>query len=236
VSQTVDATGDDRSDAVAAAAEALRNGDLVVLPTDTVYGVAADAFSPRGTNRIFEAKKRSRAFPLPVLVRSPKQVIGLVTRVPSAAERLMAAWWPGPLTLVVTSDPNLNWDLGDAAGTVALRMPLDDVTLDVIREVGPLAVTSANRSGDPPARTAAEARESLGDAVAVYVDGGERTDQAPSTIVDLTREEPHVLRAGDLDRDLVLRVARGEIEPHEVHLAPAKAPDRPDDLDDTITG
>jgi len=236
VSQTVDATGDDRTEAVAAAAEALRNGDLVVLPTDTVYGVAADAFSPRGTNQIFEAKKRSRAFPLPVLVRSPKQVIGLVTRVPKEAERLMAAWWPGPLTLVVKADPNLVWDLGDAAGTVALRMPLDDVTLDVIREVGPLAVTSANRSGDPPARTAAEARESLGDAVAVYVDGGERTDQAPSTIVDLTREEPHVLRAGDLDRDLVLRVARGEVEPHEVHLAPGEAPDRPDDLDDTTTG
>lgn len=235
MSQTVDAIGDDRSDAVAAAAEALRNGDLVVLPTDTVYGVAADAFSPRGTNRIFEAKKRSRAFPLPVLVRSPKQVIGLVTRVPAEAERLMAAWWPGPLTLVVKSDPNLNWDLGDAAGTVALRMPLDDVALDVIREVGPLAVTSANRSGHPPARTAAEARESLGDEVAVYVDGGERTDQAPSTIVDLTREEPHVLRAGDLDRDLVLRVARGEIEPHEVHRAPGEAPERPDDLDDDTT-
>lgn len=236
MSQTVDATGDDRSDAVAAAAEALRNGDLVVLPTDTVYGVAADAFSARGTNRIFEAKKRSRAFPLPVLVRSPKQVIGLVTRVPVEAERLMAAWWPGPLTLVVKSDPNLIWDLGDAAGTVALRMPLDDVTLDVIREVGPLAVTSANRSGHPPARTAAEARESLGDEVAVYVDGGERSDQAPSTIVDLTREELHVLRAGDLDRDLVLRVARGEVEPHEVHLAPGVSPDRPDDLDDTTSG
>lgn len=231
----VDATGEDRTEAVRAAAAALRAGDLVVLPTDTVYGVAADAFDREGTAKVFRAKHRSRSFPLPVLVRSPKQVIGLVTTVPDAAERLMAAYWPGPLTIVVPSDPNLTWDLGDDEGTVALRMPMDEVTLQVIREVGPLAVTSANRSGQPPARTADEARQSLADAVAVYVDGGPRTDAAPSTIVDLTRAEPHVLREGSVSGEQALAVARGELEPHEVDvLPPAAAPG--DDLDDTTTG
>ena len=238
MSDVVDATGQDRTGAVQAAATALRSGDLVVLPTDTVYGVAADAFDHDGTARIFRAKDRSRAFPLPVLVRSPKQVIGLVTRVPETAERLMAAYWPGPLTLVVASDANLTWDLGEAEGTVAVRMPLDQVTLDVIREVGPLAVTSANRSGRPPARTVAEAQQSLGESVAVYVDGGSRTDTAPSTIVDLTRAEPHVLREGSVPTDEVLGVARGEIAPHEVDLARLDAGQAPtgDDLDDTTTG
>lgn len=237
MSDVVDATGDDRHDAVRAAASALRAGELVVLPTDTVYGVAADAFDQDGTARVFRAKHRSRSFPLPVLVRSPKQVIGLVTRVPEAAEHLMAAYWPGPLTLVVPRDANLTWDLGDDEGTVALRMPMDEVTLEIIREVGPLAVTSANRSGRPPARTVDEARQSLGEAVAVYVDGGPRTDVAPSTIVDLTREEPHVLREGSVPGEQALAVARGELAPHEVDLADlAHPPAGGDDLDDTTTG
>lgn len=234
MSEIVDATGDDRAAAVQAAADALHTGELAVLPTDTVYGVAADAFHAEGTARVFRAKDRSRAFPLPVLVRSPKQVLGLVTRVPEVAERLMAAYWPGALTLVVASDPNLTWDLGDARGTVALRMPLDDVTLEVVREVGPLAVTSANRSGSPPARTAAEAHDALGDAVAVYVDDGPRTDTSPSTIVDLTRGEPHVLREGAIASTQVLAVARGELAPHEVDLPPTTPDD--DDMDDTTTG
>lgn len=244
MSEVVDATGDDRDRAVEAAAAALRGGNLVVLPTDTVYGVAADAFDHEGTVAIFRAKDRARSFPLPVLVRSPKQVIGLVTTIPEAAEHLMAAYWPGPLTLVVRCDPNLTWDLGDNEGTVALRMPLDDVTLDVIRQVGPLAVTSANRSGRPPARTVTEARQSLGDAVQVYVDDGPRTDAPPSTIVDLTRAEPHVLREGAVDAEQALAVARGELAPHEAvppettdgpDAAPDE-PDEPDDLDDTTTG
>lgn len=232
MSDVVHATGDDLDAAVEAAAAALQSGKLVVLPTDTVYGVAADAFDHVGTQAIFTAKQRPTVYPLPVLVRSPKQVIGLVTAVPEAAEHLMAAYWPGPLTLVVASDPNLTWDLGQAQGTVGLRMPLDDVTLAVIRAVGPLAVTSANRSGRPPARTVAEAQEALGDAVAVYVDGGPRPDVVPSTIVDLTRATPHVLREGSIPADEALAVARGDVAPHEVGVRPAT----PDDLDDTTTG
>jgi len=216
-------------EAVAAAAEALRAGDLVVVPTDTVYGVAADAFRPEATSKIFRAKRRSRAFPLPVLIRGPKQLLGLVTAVPETAERLMAAYWPGPLTIVVATDPNLSWDLGDAQGTVAVRMPLDDVTLAIIRAVGPLAVTSANLSGQPAARDVQMAQQSLRDRVAVYVDGGERANDIPSTIIDLTRSTPHVLREGVVAADEALAVATGALAPDQVG--------GPDDLDgDPVDG
>lgn len=215
MSQRVADAAADRDAAVARAVAALRAGLLVVLPTDTVYGVVADAFQPTATRRVFGAKRRSRRFPLPVLVRSPKQLLGLCPAVPDAADRLMAAYWPGPLTLVVRSDEGLSWDLGDARGTVAVRMPLDEVTLDVIREVGPIAGTSANLSGQPPATTASDALRALGDQVEVYVDAGLRREQRPSTIVDLTRDQPHVLRAGPVSEDDVLAVARGELDPLE---------------------
>lgn len=219
-SVVLDAT-EDRDDAVAEAADALRDGRLVVVPTDTVYGVTADAFNPTATAAVFAAKRRQRRFPLPVLIRSPKQLMGLVTEVPEVAERLMAAYWPGPLTLVVTTDPNLAWDLGNNEGTVAVRMPMDDITLDLIRAVGPLATTSANLSGNAAATTVDLAKSQLGDEVAVYLDGGKRMETKPSTIVDLTRDEPAILRTGPLPDDEVLAVARGELEPH---LASAPAP------------
>lgn len=210
MNELVDASGEARADAVARAAAALRAGQLVVMPTDTLYGIAADAFQAAATRKVFRAKRRSRTFPLPVLVRSPKQLAGLVTVVPEAAEALMAAYWPGPLTIVVPADPNLMWDLGENQGTVAVRMPLDDVALAIIREVGPLALTSANLAGQPPAPTAEEARRQFAEAVALYVDDGPRRSRDPSTVVDLTREEPHVLREGLLPADAVLAVARGE--------------------------
>ncbi|MDP8961825.1 MAG: L-threonylcarbamoyladenylate synthase [Actinomycetota bacterium] len=205
----VDASAD-RLRAVARAAAALGAGRLVVLPTDTVYGVAADAFNPAATARIFLAKARSRRLPLPVLVYSPTQLAGIVAEVPAAGEWLMAAYWPGPLTLVLAAQDNLAWDLGDAAGTVAVRMPLDEVALDVIRAVGPLAVTSANRTGEPAANDVTAARAALGDDVDVYVDDGPRRNATPSTILDLTRSEPLLIREGDLPSDEVMAVARGE--------------------------
>lgn len=208
--EVVSAIGDDRDEAVDRAAEALRRGELVVMPTDTVYGVAADAFDPAATARIFAAKLRSRRYPLPVLIHSETQLAGLVADVPAAVQRLVAAYWPGPLTIVVACDPDLGWDIGDNQGTVAVRQPRDDIALDIIRAVGPLAVTSANLSGQPPANDATTARMALGHAVAVYVDGGPRTGIRPSTIVDLTRPEPYLIRDGDLPPDEVMAVARGE--------------------------
>ncbi|MEX0952545.1 MAG: L-threonylcarbamoyladenylate synthase [Nitriliruptoraceae bacterium] len=209
----IDVRGDGRASGIDRAVAALRGGQIVALPTDTVYGVAADAFSREGTRRIFEAKQRAWDVPLPILVRTPKQLVGICPRVPESAERLMAAYWPGALTLVITEQPGLSWNIGNSQRTVAVRMPLDDVALAVIRAVGPLAVTSANVSGRPPATTAAEAAEQLGEHVSVVLDDGERTGGAPSTIVDLTRDEPEILRAGDLDPDDVLAVARGELDP-----------------------
>lgn len=205
----VDANAD-RVGAVARAAAALGAGRLAVLPTDTVYGVAADAFNAAATTRIFLAKARSRRFPLPVLVHSPTQLAGIVTEVPPPGDRLMARYWPGPLTIVLAAQDSLAWDLGDSAGTVAVRMPLDEVALDILRAVGPLAVTSANRSGEPAAKDVAAARAALGDSVEVYVDDGPRHNLTPSTIIDLTRSEPLLIREGDLPSDEVLAVARGE--------------------------
>lgn len=205
----------DRAAAVERAVEVLRDGKLVVVPTDTVYGVAADAFNTTGTRRIFGAKRRSRRFPLPVLVRSPKQLLGLCPDVPETAERLMAAYWPGPLTMVLRADPGLEWDLGDNRGTLSVRMPLDDLALDVIREVGPIAVTSANLSGQPAATTASDAHLQLGDLVEAYLDDGERGATPVSTIVDLTRDTPEILRDGPLHGPDVLAVAAGDLDPLE---------------------
>ena len=218
--------GDGRDEALGRAAAALRAGRAVVIPTDTVYGVAADAFNAAGTARVFAAKRRPRSLPLPVLVRSPKQLLGLTPQVSEAAEWLMAAFWPGPLTLVLPTEMGLRWDLGENDATVAVRMPLDDVALEVIRAVGPLAVTSANRSGGEAATTARQAADALGEDVDLVVDDGPRASVAPSTIVDLTRSTPRVLRSGAIDEGLVLGVAQGSIPP--IEAAAIFAGDAPD--------
>ena len=225
MSEVLDVTDPDeaRVQGIERAAQLLRSGGLVVMPTDTVYGLAADAFNLDGTAAVFLAKDRPRRFPLPVLVRSPKQLLGLTPALPEAAERLMAAFWPGALTLVVPAETSIRWDLGRNDGTVAVRMPLDDVALGVIRAVGPLAVTSANRSGRPAATNVAEALDQLGDEVALYLDDGPRTGGVASTIVDLTRRRPQVLRSGAIPDDLVLGVARGEIDPLEAGMHPGDA-------------
>jgi L-threonylcarbamoyladenylate synthase len=183
---------------VAAAVDALRVGDLVVLPTDTVYGLAADAFNAPAVGRLLEAKGRGRDMPTPVLVPSARTLDGLAETVPQVARDLVEAFWPGPLTLVLRHPETLAWDLGDTKGTVAVRMPLDAVALAVLEQTGPLAVSSANRSGLPPATDAAEAARQLGTAVEVYLDAGPSGEPVPSTIVDLTGDVPRVLRLGAL--------------------------------------
>jgi L-threonylcarbamoyladenylate synthase len=216
VSELLDVTGDGREDAVSRAAEVLRGAHLVVMPTDTVYGLAADAFATAATARVFTAKDRARTHPLPVMIRSQKQLPALTSRSGEVLDRLVAAYWPGPLTIVLPAQSQLRWDLGRNDGTVAVRMPLDQVALDLIRAVGPLAVTSANRSGRDPAQTAEDARAQLGDAVDCYLDDGPREGGVPSTIVDLTRRTPRVLREGVLPATEVLAVARGDLDPFAV--------------------
>jgi L-threonylcarbamoyladenylate synthase len=181
---------------LAEAAASLRKGDLAVIPTDTVYGLAADAFSPPAVTGLLTAKGRGRQMPPPVLVGTVRAATALVEDLSEFGKDLMDEFWPGGLTLVMRANPNLIWDLGDTKGTVAVRMPLHELALELLKETGPLAVSSANRSGAPPATTAADAEAQLGEAVAVYLDGGPCSGDVPSTIVDLTGVVPKLLRRG----------------------------------------
>jgi tRNA threonylcarbamoyl adenosine modification protein (Sua5/YciO/YrdC/YwlC family) len=187
---------------LAEAGASLRKGDLAVIPTDTVYGLAADAFSPPAVTALLSAKGRGRQMPPPVLVGTVRAATALVEDLNAFGKDLIDEFWPGGLTLVLRANRNLIWDLGDTKGTVAVRMPLHEITLELLKETGPLAVSSANLSGAPPATTAADAEAQLGEAVAVYLDGGPCSGDVPSTIVDLTGPVPKLLRAG------VISVAR----------------------------
>ena len=185
-----------RAAGISEATSVLRKGELAVLPTDTVYGVAADAFSPEAVIALLAAKGRDRQMPPPVLVGSRRAAMALIEDVSTSATDLMDEFWPGGLTMVFRSARSLVWDLGETKGTVAVRMPMHPVALELLRETGPLAVSSANLTGSPPATTAAEAEAQLGGSVSVYLDGGPGTDQKPSTIVDLTGAVPRLLRRG----------------------------------------
>lgn len=195
-----------RSTAITAAIDTVKSGRLIVLPTDTVYGIGADAFDSRAVAGLLAAKGRGRDMPVGVLVGSWHTISGLVYAVPDAAHELIRAFWPGALSLVVRQAPSLQWDLGDARGTVMLRMPLQPVALEVLSKTGPMAVSSANISGQPAATTAAEAQRQLGDLVDVYLDGGPSEQQAASTIVDLTAATPRLLREGPISAQRIAEV------------------------------
>jgi len=183
-----------------AAAQAVRAGKVVVLPTDTVYGIGADAFNADAVTALLAAKGRGRDMPPPVLVPNLRTVDGLAREIPDYVRSLIGAFWPGPLTLVVKSQPSLSWDLGETNGTVALRMPDNEIALSLLGDVGPMAVTSANYTGSPAARTVAEAQGQLGAAVAVYLDAGPATGTAASTMLDCTTPVAVTLREGALAR------------------------------------
>jgi L-threonylcarbamoyladenylate synthase len=191
------------------AVSAVRAGRLVVMPTDTVYGLGADAFSPAAVNALLAAKRRGRDMPVPVLVGSWQTLDGICDEVTPTARKLVEAYWPGALSLLFRAQPSLAWDLGDAYGTVLVRMPLHPMALDVLAATGPMAVSSANRSGQPPATTVDEARAQLGGAVAVYLDGGPTASSVPSTIVDVSQPDhpPRVLRLGAISSDELRVVA-----------------------------
>ena len=200
------ADADQRSTGIASAVSALKSGRLVVMPTDTVYGIAADAFDRDAVAALLSAKGRGRDMPVPVLVGSWHTIDGLVYSVPETARELIRAFWPGALSLVVQQAPSLQWDLGDAHGTVMVRMPLHPVAIELLREVGPMAVSSANVSGRPAAVTAADAQSQLGDLVEVYLEAGPSAQGAASTIVDLTGAAPRVLREGPITKAAIADV------------------------------
>jgi L-threonylcarbamoyladenylate synthase len=185
-----------RAEGIKRAAAAVAAGELVVLPTDTVYGLGCDAFSPEAVVRLLTAKGRGRAMPPPVLVPHARTLDGIATDVSDDVRALAEAFWPGGLTLVVPMQRTLSWDLGDTGGTVAVRMPLHPVALELLESTGPMAVSSANLTGRPAAATAEEAKEQLGDSVAIYLEAGPAGSGVPSTIVDGTGDVPRVLREG----------------------------------------
>ena len=193
--------------AIAQAVRALASAQVVGLPTDTVYGLAADPFSIGAADRLFRLKRRPREVDLPVLVADEEQALALATAVPAAALRLMERFWPGPLTLVLPRNPDLRADLGTDEATVGVRCPAHPVPLGLCRAHGPIATTSANLHGQPTATTADEVFEVFGDAVAVVLDGG-LCAGAPSTVADCTGEEPRLLRQGRLAWDEVLAAAK----------------------------
>ncbi|GAA2522126.1 L-threonylcarbamoyladenylate synthase [Pilimelia columellifera] len=198
----------ERDRGINAAVEAVRLGELAVLPTDTVYGLAVDAFSSDAVASLLNAKGRGRHMPPPVLVGSRHTLDGLVYSLPAVANDLVEAFWPGALTLVVEHAPSLKWDLGDTDHTVAVRMPLHPVALEVLRETGPLAVSSANLTGQAAATTAEQARDQLGASVRVYLEAGRcGAASLPSTIVDVTGEVPRVLREGAIPTATLRTVA-----------------------------
>lgn len=192
-----------RAAGIAAAIDAVRGGRLAVLPTDTVYGIGADAFNVAGVTALLAAKRRGRDMPVGVLVGSWNSIDGLALMVPDTARSLIRAFWPGAISLIVRQAPSLQWDLGDARGTVMVRMPLHPVALEVLKAVGPMAVSSANVSGAPPAVDAAAAHRQFGESVDVYLDAGPAEQGAASTIVDLTGPAPRIVRPGPVSAEQI---------------------------------
>lgn len=188
-----------------AAQAALEAGELAVLPTDTVYGLAADAFSPEAVQRLLDAKGRTRQMPPPVLVGAPTTLEALATEVPGWLRSMTTELWPGPLTVICRQQPSLTWDLGETHHTVAVRMPDHPVTLALLKQTGPLAVSSANLTGEPAAVTADDAERMLGDAVSVYLDAGTSPGGTASTILDVTGSAPRILREGPVDLETLHR-------------------------------
>jgi tRNA threonylcarbamoyl adenosine modification protein (Sua5/YciO/YrdC/YwlC family) len=191
--------------AIEAAAEAVADGNCIVLPTDTVYGIGANAFDPDAVQRLLHAKQRGRDMPPPVLVADLLALRTLAAELTEEIEAVAKAFWPGALTVIVVAQPNLRIDLGERGQTVAVRIPDHDFTRELLRATGPLAVSSANVSGEPAATTAAEAEAQLGRSVEIYLDGGPAGDQVPSTILDLTGPA-RILREGRISRAELAKV------------------------------
>ncbi len=211
-----------------AARKAIEAGECIVLPTDTVYGIGADAFSPEAVQRLLDAKGRGRDMPPPVLIGESSLIRALATDVPEAAKQLVNKHWPGALTVICKIQPSLRMDLGETGGTIALRVPDHDLARAVLRQTGPMAVSSANLSGQPAALTCDEAIEQLGDSVAVYLDGGQLGggDGRPSTIVDFSqRDEGEVLRRGAIDVEVLRETLPDLLDATEEAEEPRRRPE-----------
>ncbi|ATG51695.1 threonylcarbamoyl-AMP synthase [Brachybacterium vulturis] len=214
-----------REDALAAAVDAVRGGDLIVLPTDTVYGIGADAFTPDAVQALLEAKGRGRDTPPPVLIGDHAVLLALAADVPDYVEDLTDELWPGALTLILTAQRSLTWDLGETHGTVALRMPDDEIALELLRRTGPLAVSSANRHGRPAALSVLDAATQLGDAVEIYLDDGPARIGESSTILDTTVTPAEIVREGAISKERIIEVVGDIFAAPEPESEPESAPE-----------
>ncbi|WP_426763362.1 L-threonylcarbamoyladenylate synthase [Pseudarthrobacter sp. 1G09] len=233
-------TDSQRAEALEHAQRAISEKKCVVLPTDTVYGIAADAFSPQAVTMLLVSKGRSRTMPPPVLIPRINALDGLATDISAEARKLAEAFWPGGLTLIFHAQPSLDWDLGETKGTVALRMPADEIAQELLTLTGPLAVSSANRTGHAPAQTAAAAREQLADSVEVYLEGGfrpaEGADAVPSTIVDATGPRLRVVRNGAVSLDELREHVPGVLGLGEIPMAEEDPAEAAEPADGGIVG
>ena len=210
-----------RAEGLAHAQKAIAAKQVIVMPTDTVYGIAADAFSAQAVATLLAAKGRGRNMPPPVLIPRIGTMEGLAVDISDDARKLAEKYWPGPLTLIFHAQPTLTWDLGETHGSVALRVPDDQLALDLLTITGPLAVSSANRSGQPAAQSASEARSQLAESVEVYLEGGMRpiegSEPVPSTIVDATGLRLRVVREGAISleeiKKMIPSVLGADVEP-----------------------
>lgn len=201
----LDAHGDPPpASSITAAAEALAEGDIIGIPTDTVYGLAADPWHSGAADRLFLLKGRPRSVELPLLVASESQALELATCVPDSARRLMEAFWPGALTIVLPRRPDVEADLGDEDATIGVRCPAHPVPRALCEIAGPVATTSANRHGEAPLTSAAAVAERL-PGVALILDAG-LCDGEPSTVVDSTGEIPKLLREGAISWEQIVAV------------------------------
>ncbi|CAB4573697.1 MAG: threonylcarbamoyl-AMP synthase [Actinobacteria bacterium] len=203
VKMTTDA---ERRRGLVAAKAALMRGECVVMPTDTVYGVAANPFVPKGITSLLAAKRRDREMPIPVFVPNLDSALALSYQVSDQAKLIMEKFWPGAITLITKAHPTLKWDLGNADGTIALRIPLQRTALELLTETGPLGVTSANLTGEPAATDIESAQNKFGNSVSVYLDTGATSGEVASTIIDASQVQLRVVRVGVISISSIVEV------------------------------
>ena len=222
--------------AVESVRTAIRAGESVVFPTDTVYGIAADPFSPEAVQGLLDAKHRGRDMPPPVLIGDADVLEAYTRDVPAAARLLANRYWPGPLTLILTAQSSLRMELGETKGSIGVRVPDHEVARAILRATGPLAVSSANISGEPAATDEPEARRQLRGSVAVYVDGGATPGPTPSTIVDFASDlSGRVVRVGAIPLDELRKLLPGLAGPEPDPVPEASVPaDEPESQEPVV--
>jgi len=195
------------TDAVAA----LRRGDVIVFPTETLYGLGADALNFSAVEKVFQLKGRDPHNPFPVLVSDRAMLDSLVTEITPLAEKLIERFWPGPLTLVLPARPDIPKPLVNSTGGIGVRISGQPIATEIVSMLGrPLTATSANPAGQPGARTVAQARNYFSGRIAIFVDGGELTSLTGSTVAEVTENKLKIIRAGEIAKsELEMALGKG---------------------------